>query len=244
MTEMLSLSLVTHGRPRAAALACEQAVFLEAFGNTRELLDEQYGAYGPQSVFLTVSDDEGTVLGHCRLISPGPAGLKTLNDLALPPWELDPKRVARLAGIDMMRTWDIATLGVRREYRGRAWMIAIALYHGIIKTARINSIEMATAIVDEQIHRLLHQVDYTPPVLPGASTGSYLGSERSTPVFARFATVLDAQRRANPDAYRLMALGVGLDGIRIPEDASFLLTPVVTTPDVVLDDAAVLLRAG
>ena len=245
MTEMLSLNLVTHGRARAAALACEQAVFLDAFDNTPELLHQQYGAYGPQSVFLTVTDAHGHVLGHCRLIAPGPAGLKTVNDLAEPPWSLDPVRVSRLAGIDLQRCWDIATLGVRREFRGRTWMIAIALYHGIIKAARVNGIEMATAMVDEQIHRALQQVDYLPSTLPGARSAPYLGSRSTTPVFARFSAVLDGQRRRNPDAYRLMALGVGLDGIRVPEDSAFLLTPVTQpTPGIVEDDATVLLRAG
>ena len=245
MAGMLSLNLVTHGRARAAALACEQAVFLDAFGNTRELLAEQYGPYGPQSVFLTVSNADGVVLGHCRLISPGPAGLKTVNDLAEAPWSLDPARVVRAAGIDPQRCWDIATLGVRREYRGRTWMIAIALYHGIIKAARINGIEMATAMVDEQIHRALQQIDYLPATLPGARPAPYLGSSRTTPVFARFSSVLDDQRRRNPEAYRLMVLGVGLDGITVPEDAAFVLTPVVQPePDIVDDDATGLLRAG
>lgn len=245
MTEMLSLNLVTHGRARAAALACEQSVFLDAFGNTRELLEEQYGAYGPQSVFLTVSNAEGLVLGHCRLIAPGPAGLKTVNDLAEPPWSLDPVRVSRIAGIDPQRCWDIATLGVRREYRGRTWMIAIALYHGIIKAARINGIEMATAMVDEQIHRALQQVDYLPSTLPGARPAPYLGSPQTTPVFARFSAVLDGQRRRNPDAYRLMVLGVGLDGISVPEDSAFVLTPVAQpAAGIADDDRAVLLRAG
>jgi hypothetical protein len=33
--------------------------------------------------------------------------------------------------------------------------------------------------------------------------------------------MVDGQRRMNPDAYRLMSLGIGLDGISIPEQSAF-----------------------
>ena len=37
--------------------------------------------------------------------------------------------------------------------------------------------------------------------------------------------MVDGQRRMNPDAYRLMSLGIGLDGISIPEQSAFELRP-------------------
>lgn len=243
MPSMLTLRLVTHGAWRAAALDCEETVFLDAFGNTRDQLDEEYGPYGPQSVFLVVADDDGEVYGHCRLITPGPQGLKTLNDIGRDPWNLDAARVARLAGIDHTQTWDIATLGVRREYRGRSWMISLAIYHGILKAARVNGVDMATAILDLDVQRALNQIDYLTPALPGALAAPYLGSQLSTPVFGRFSQNLDNQRRRNPDAYRLMSMGIGLDGVRVPDDTAFVLTPVVAERRRTDLDEHVLLRA-
>lgn len=240
---MLSLRLVTHGRLRAAALDCEEAVFLQAYGNSRAQLAEEYGPYGAQSIFLIVSDEEGAVYGQARLITPGPAGLKTLNDIAGSPWNLDVERVSRLARIDADRAWDIATLGVRREFRGRSTMVSLALYHGILKAGRVNGVDTATAMLDGDVRRALNLVDYLMPTLPGAVAAPYLGSAGSTPVYAHASEVLDAQRRRNPDAYRLMSLGVGLDGVHIPDDSSFVLTPVVAEPAAVSDDSAVLLRA-
>jgi hypothetical protein len=35
--------------------------------------------------------------------------------------------------------------------------------------------------------------------------------------------MLDAQRRVNPEAYRLVTQGVGLEGVRIPPAAEFTL---------------------
>lgn len=242
---MLSLKIVTHGEMRRAALDCEEAVFLQAFGNSRQQLDEEYGPYGAQSVFLVVCDETGLVYGQCRLITPGPSGLKTLNDVRERPWGLDVARVARIAGIDPSNAWDIATLGVRSEFRGRSWMISLALYHGILRAGRVNGVTTATAILDDPVRQALNQVDYVMPTLPGASTAPYLGSASSTPVYAHSSVVLDAQRRRNPDAYRLMSLGIGLDGIHIPEDNAFVLTPAIAARriDDVAADAGVLLRA-
>lgn len=240
---MLSLRLVTHGRARVAALDCEEAVFLEAYGNSRQQLAEEYGPYAAQSVFLVVEDEDGLVHGACRVITPGPAGLKTLDDIGREPWGLDSARVARLAGIDPSRTWDIATLGVRREFRGRSTMVSLALYHGILKAGRVNGVDTATAMLDADVRRVLNQVDYLMPTLPGAVTASYLGSEQTTPVYAHASKVLDAQRRRNPDAYRLMSLGIGLDGVHVPHDSAFVLTPVVAEQPAVDADAGILLRA-
>ena len=86
---MLHLNFNVTGSLLAAARECEEDVFLKAFGNTREQLDAEYGQYDDQSVFLTVSDSDGVVLGACRIITPGPAGFKTLNDVKGDPWLVD-----------------------------------------------------------------------------------------------------------------------------------------------------------
>jgi hypothetical protein len=221
-SEQLYLDFNVTGDLLEAARRCEQDVFLAAFGNTREQLEEEYGPYDAQSIFLTVSDSRGTVLGACRIITPGPAGLKTLNDVQRDPWKIDGERSARAAGADLDATWDVATLGVREEHRGSRVRVALALYHGILRAGRANGIRTLTAILDEQARRVLAALDYTHVALPGTSSAPYLGSAKSTPVYYH-AAMLDAQRRANPESYRMVILGSGLDRVSIPDDAAFVL---------------------
>jgi hypothetical protein len=221
MNALLNLHFDARGALLEAARQCEEDVFLQAFGNTRIQLEDEYGPYNDQSVFVAISDDEGQVVGTCRLITPGSAGLKTLNDVSREPWGIDGLRAARAADIDPENAWDVATLGVRRDYRGSKMAVSIALYHAIVVGTRVNEVGTITAILDDQIRRILTAADFIMPPLPGTRTGEYLGSPASTPVYGHCAGMVDGQRRMNPDAYRLMSLGIGLDGISIPEQSAF-----------------------
>jgi hypothetical protein len=225
MEALLYLHFDVQGELRKAAEDCEEAVFLQAFGNTKSQLNSEYETYNEQSIFLAVADAEGYVYGACRLITPGPAGLKTLNDVAREPWGVDGGRSARAAGVDPADAWDIATLGVREELRGTRVMVSMALYHGILVASRVNDVTWATAIMDEHARRVLTMAGYVMPALPGTAPAPYLGSPSSTPMYGHFANVMDAQRRLNPDAYRLMTMGIGLDGISVPERSEFALKP-------------------
>lgn len=221
MTALLSLHFDVRGDLLEEARACEEDVFLQAFGNTRSQLDSEYGPYNDQSVFVAVADDSGQVYGACRLITPGATGLKTLNDVSREPWQVDGLRSARAAGIDPANTWDIGTLGVRRDFRGSRMSVAIALYHALVVSTRVNEVGAIVAVLDDQVRRLLTASDYIMSNLPGTRTAEYLGSPASTPVYGFCAGMLDAQRRMNPDAYRLISLGIGLDGISVPEPSAF-----------------------
>jgi hypothetical protein len=225
MNALLNMHFDARGDLLDAARQCEEDVFLQAFGNTRNQLEDEYGPYNDQSVFVAISDDSGHVVGACRLITPGSLGLKTLNDVGREPWGVDGLRAARAAGIDPENAWDVATLGVRRDYRGSRMSVAIALYHAIVVSTRVNEVGTITAILDDQIRHILTAADFIMPPLPGTRTAEYLGSPASTPVYGHCAGMVDGQRRMNPDAYRLMSLGIGLDGISIPEQSAFELRP-------------------
>jgi hypothetical protein len=231
MDSVLYLHFDVTGTLLDAARDCEEEVFLSAFGNTREQLDEEYGPYDAQSIFMVIADEDGDVLGSCRLIEPGPSGLKTLNDVSQSPWRADGYRAAFAAGVDPSRAWDIATLGVRRCARGRRMSAAIALYHGLVVSTRVNEVPSVTAILDSQIRRILNSADYIMPALPGLAPAPYLGSKESSPVYGHCATMVDVQRRKNPDAYRLMSLGIGLDGISVPGTAGFTRKTRVAVPE-------------
>jgi hypothetical protein len=211
------------GTLATSAKECETDVFGASFGDTPETLAEAYGPYEAASVFLAVTDRQDDVVGVVRLIQPNPRGLKTIVDLAGPPWHLDGARSAHAAGIDLARTWDMATLGVRRELGGRGEVVAAALYHGVIAGTRANGIEWVIAIVDLAVRSRLASLGLTPHALPGASVGRYLGSVASLPTFRHIPTMVDEQRRLHPDNFRLIALGTGLDGVAIPAPEAFVL---------------------
>lgn len=205
------------GAELEAALACESEVFLSTYGNTTEEFEREYGPYADQTGFMTVLDEEGIALATTRFIAPGPAGLKTLNDVSRDPWKIDGLRSARAAGIDPARTWDVATIAVRRT-PGRTTLCSAALYHGIVTAAQANGIDFIVMIMDDRPRTLLSASGLRPNVLPGTGEGEYLGSPRSIPLWADLHHMFEQQRRINPDAYRLIYQAIGLDGIALPAD--------------------------
>ncbi|RYV52952.1 hypothetical protein [Pengzhenrongella frigida] len=208
----------------ASARECEAEVFLRWFGNTREQLDAEYGPYEDSSVFLVIADSHDEVLGAVRLLVPGgAAGLKTLTDIGDEPWGVDGTRASAAVGLDLGTTWEIATLGVRRGTAASGLRLSLALYHGLMTVARANRVTSFVAILDERVRRLLGSVGIVMRALPGTSTAAYLGSASSTPVFAHFTPMVENQRRQFPDSYRLVTLGIGLDGVAVPSLAGFRL---------------------
>ncbi|MET0447390.1 MAG: hypothetical protein ABW004_03245 [Aeromicrobium sp.] len=205
------------GEDLAAALRCEADVFLHAYGNTPEEFDVEYGPYRDSTGFLTVLEEDGEAVATARFIVPGPAGLKTLNDVSRPPWEVDGVRSARAAGVDTQRTWDIATIAVRRG-AGRGGLCASALYHGLIRGTSANNIDFVVMIMDSHARDLLTSLGMQTQILPGTKTGEYLGSASSTPLWANIGRGLEQQRQDSPDAHRLVTQGIGLDGIAMPSD--------------------------
>ena len=205
----------------AAARDCEAEVFLRAYGNTRQQLEDEYGPYEQASVFIALADDSGDVLGACRLIRPTEQGLKTLDDAARPPWSLDVARSVRAARLDVTRTWDVATLGCRRGLKGPGRLASAALFHGLVMAVRANEVRSAVMIIDERVRSRLASAGMTGHTLPGARPARYLGSAASTPVYRHCDEAFDQQRITNPEAHRLYTQGVGLDGIRVPPLAEF-----------------------
>lgn len=204
------------GDELVAALDCEADVFMQTYGNTVDQLADEYGPYADATGFMTLLDENCRALATTRFIVPGPTGLKTLNDTRRPPWNVDGLRSARAAGIDPSRTWDIATVAVRRTSRGS--LAAAALYHGVAAAANANNIDSIVMIVDARARRLFSASGMQTRALPGTTEGEYLGSLRSTPVWADLREMFDRQRQTNPDAYRLIYQGIGLDGITLPTD--------------------------
>lgn len=202
-----------------ASERCEADVFLARFGNTREQLEEEYGAFADQSLFVSLVDDDD-VIAAARLITPGPAGLKTLVDLSAGPWRVDGAAAARAVGLDLASTWDVATISARGK-AGRGVLASAALYHGLVLTARANDVSATVAVLDERVRGLLDAVGLFYRPLPGTWAADYLGSAASTPVYAHFGAMLDEQKRTAPEGYRLVTLGIGLDDVQVPPIGRF-----------------------
>ena len=205
------------GDELAAARQCEADVFLDAYGNTAEEFAVEYGPYEDSTGFMTVLQEDGVAVATARFVVPGPSGLKTLNDTQRAPWHIDGERSARAAGVDLQRTWDIATIAVRPG-AGRGGLCAGALYHGIVTAAIANDADFIVMIMDSHARQLLSDLGMPTQALPGTGTGEYLGSPASTPLWANLHRMSESQRQNNPDAYRLIYQGIGLDGIALPTD--------------------------
>jgi hypothetical protein len=216
----LRLHFNAQGAARKAALDCEAAVFLDHYGNTREELADEYGPYDEASSFIAVIDSDGVAVAAARLINPGPMGLKTINDVGRQPWGVDGRRSARAAGLDLDNTWDVATFGVRRGAQ-RGMLLSAALYHAVIVGGTVNAMKSIVMIMDERARRLFTSIGFYSYPLPGTKPAAYLGSAKSTPLWGHRESLVDGQRRSNPDAFRLISLGVGLDGISVPPYEDF-----------------------
>jgi hypothetical protein len=220
------------GDDLAAVLACETAVFEKTYGNTAEELAEEYGPYQASTTFIGVFEPGGDAVGAVRLIRPNQLGLKTLHDVARPPWSLDVPRMARAAGLDLDRTWDFTTLGARRGLRKHGPIVSASLFHGLVQAVRANNIATAVMMIDERVRGLLRLAGMTGQTMPGARTEPYLGSQRCTPVYEHCFQAFDRQRQNNPDGYRLFMQGIGLDGVSVPPLRDFEYRPATVAQPV------------
>lgn len=207
---------------RAAAFAHEAAIFGSVYKVPYDFHVAEFAPYEPQSAFLVVVDEEERVRATMRLVTPGPAGIKTIVEAARSPWFLDAERSARAVGLDLANTWDVATLAVGSGLGRDRMAVTAALYHGLTVAARRNRVTSLLMTVDERVRGILETCFglYT-TALPGATPQPFEGSPASTPVYGHCGQMLAAQRRRNPEAYRLLTLGVGLDGVAIPAEQHF-----------------------
>ncbi len=221
--DVFRLEFDPRGELREAARDCEAEVFIKSFGNTAEQLAEEFGPYEDASVLIAVTDPGGTVVAAARLITPGPAGLKTLNDLAGAPWYIDGAAAAAAAGIDPAATWDVATVSIRGRRPRSHPQLSAALYHAMIRAVRANGVDATVAVIDVTVRDLLESIGLVYRPLPGAAVAPFRGSPASIPLYAPFAEQMDTLCRLRPESHRLIALGVDFDGIAVPSHGDFCL---------------------
>jgi hypothetical protein len=223
-TSPLGVYLFRSGDP-ASELArhLERVVFMETFGNTPELLSKEYAPYDEASIFLCVIDHLRRVpAGTMRIVRPSIIGFKTLDD-AGPVWGEPVATMAARTGIeiDLARTWDIATLAVAAEYRGKATMglVSMGLYQALAMATRRCGIAWLLAILDVPVFRMIRWRLRMPMAgFTGVGARPYLGSPASLPVWCN---VGDTERRlavSDPDLHALYFDGVGMEPALRPLD--------------------------
>ncbi len=201
----------------------EREVFHETFGNPGELLDAEYGPYEPSTVFYCVIDHRRRLpAGSMRMILPSERGLKTLRDLA-DVWGADLDAVIARTGTpwDPASVWDVATLAVDVDYRGKSTdgLISMALYQTLVRSGVAGGARYLVTILDMKPLELIqactlecfqrfHEVE---PL-------SYLDSPLSIPVFVDFEEWEPRLIAGAPDMHAILFGGTGLEaGVRPPD---------------------------
>lgn len=223
------------GRDREAAAGCEADVFFERYGESRELLDAFFRPHDRATAWLALIDTDGSAVASARLVVPSDVPLNWDVCVAGDPWHMDPVGALEACGLDRSSTWDVASISVRRRSRGSGALWTAALCHGLFRVAQENEVSGTVAVLNEPARHLLDSTGIVYSTVPGATTLPFLGSPASTPVFADMQAMVANQRRLFPEAHRLITLGKGLDGIRVPAAADFRLRP---RPAIDLRDAA------
>ncbi|SEL64737.1 hypothetical protein SAMN04515665_11642 [Blastococcus sp. DSM 46786] len=204
--------LVAHSpAERDAARQVEADVFLQAFGNTPELLAQEYGPYEERSRFVAVIDDEsGVALGTARLITDGAAPVKTVLDIAGAPWHLPVAESLAAVDLEPATVWDVASLAVDPRYRAGAAgaEVSVALCHGIWRYARNCGVPGMVTILDDRVHRLVRAMGLPWHAMAGATSQPYLGSPASTPCVFAVATAEAEVYGARPDLAPALDHGV------------------------------------
>jgi hypothetical protein len=214
------LTIDTEGPSRRAAFALEAQIFGARYGVAYPAHVAEFAPYEDNSVFAVVTDADDEVAGMMRWIVPGPAGLKTLNEAAQPPWQLDSARAAAAVGIDPDQSLDVASLAVRPRLGGRRAEVTAALYHALAVAVTENRVRTLLMTVDERVRTVLEAHGMYGRALPGAVPMPFCGSPASTPVYGHCAEMRRMQRQLNPEGFRLIALGLGID-VALPPRSDF-----------------------
>jgi hypothetical protein len=198
------------------ARSVEREVFLEFFGNTPELLAREYGPFEAASLFVVVLDhDARRPAGACRLIRPGPAGTKTLQDVER-VWGL-PRLRGRWAAEGLVdRSWDVATLAVRADYRGRRTngLVRAALFQSLTMLMAAHGVRWVTATLDLAVLDLVQRQCRQPFVpFPGCEPRSYLDSPLSLPVLCDGDRYRERVAETDPELHAFLFDGTGLEDL-------------------------------
>lgn len=182
----------------------EGVVFQDAFGNSSDEMVREYSAYESASTFfLSVDRITSKATGVLRVIKNSEAGLKSYDD-AVNNFGTTPEKIATHPGMDdMNRVWDVGTIAVLPEFRGKDGPVSMLLQRAVYKSALDHDIPSLISIVDKKALTRLRSrwrgVGIPFKSLGGAKAQSYLGSGKSYPVHGHvpdFYPTMDKERNS------------------------------------------------
>jgi hypothetical protein len=194
----------------------EREVFYEFFNNTPELLEAEYGPYEASTLFVCMMDHRRRLpAGVIRLVLPSPAGLKSLGDVE-PVWghRIDDVLERTNLRLEADSAWDIATLAVDAEYRGRATdgLVSLGLYQAVAQLALQCRVKWVVTVLDlvvlDLIQKATSQV-FQP--FAGVEPLPYLDSPASLPVYCDLDAYFARLETADPSMYEILFDGRGLE---------------------------------
>jgi hypothetical protein len=198
------------------ARSVERAVFLEAFGNTAELLATEYGPYESSSLFVCIVDHRALrPAGAVRLILPtvGGPGLKSLNDIE-PTWGEPALVMLDRLGIAVRpgSMWDAASLVVAPAYRSPAatGLVSLGLYQSLVGAAMAAGVNWLCAVLDTVVFRVA-QAKFAGPFEPYADDRPYLGSKSSLPVTVNVVGWRSRLAAREPEIHEIIYEGTGIE---------------------------------
>jgi hypothetical protein len=198
------------------ARSVEREVFLEFFGNTPELLAEEYGPFEAASLFMLVLDHERhRPAGACRIIQPAACGNKTVKDVER-VWGLPLRGASRDVRSLVPAAWDVATLAVRSDYRGRRTdgLVSAALFQSITMLMATSGVRWVTATLDMVVLDLVQRQCGEPFMpFPGAEPRAYLDSPLSLPVYCDGDRYQHRLAASDPPLHEFLFGGVGLEAL-------------------------------
>jgi hypothetical protein len=203
--------------------AVERNVFAEQFGNSPELLAAEYGDYEPSTFFFCVIDHRRALpVGSVRLILPSPAGFKTLADIER-TWKLPLDDTLQRSGLELDhdRIWDVATIAVDREYRGKVTqsLVSGSLYQAICRGAYLAEVGWVIAVLDLVVLDLIQTISHDAyQRFAGCEPMNYLDSPASLPVYCHADTYLPRLAEIDPLTYELLIEGRGMEEAVRPPD--------------------------
>jgi hypothetical protein len=216
-------AFAAHEHESELARHVEREVFYEFFQNTPELLAAEYGAYEDSTVFLCVLDHRRRLpAGVIRLVLPSATGFKSLDDVEA-VWGHRLDDVLDRTGMNLTteRVFDVATLAVDAEYRGRATdgLVSLALYQAVAQLAVRCDVRWVVTILDLVVLNLVQQAtSHAFEGFAGLEPLRYLDSPASLPVYCDLDAYFPRLETADPSMYEILYDGRGLEPAVRPLD--------------------------
>ena len=201
-------------------LQVEKDVFASEFGDSPELIEQEYYKYNPYSTLLVVRDEKANMpIGMWRVIHNNKdVGFKTYNDIQREDlgWKrrMDDVLLQTELELPPEKTVDLGSVAILKQYRENleGAQAGIALYKGMIEYSKQHGIEYWVGIIDRKPFELVTQKRFGGIFHQFKSLGyeKYMGSEQSTPVYAEVARVPEIIKAHSEMFYKLIVEAEGL----------------------------------